>query len=149
MMDTVENSIFQSSTSIREFVKYLYSKDAFKSIIVDDTENMEEISLSVNKALTEISIVMPYIHSIQFYNGITDKMYYTGRGSLSDTDREKREIRELKNSSNSFDSVLRSVNIHKGNSNVNQNVISYFMYSEIENDSFIVFHIDIAWIYYA
>lgn len=146
-MDTVENNIFQSSTSIREFVKYLYSKDAFKSIIVDDNENMEEISLSINKALTETSIVMPYIHSIQFYNGITDKMYYTGRGSLADAEREKREIRELKNSSSSFDSVLRSVNIHRGNSNVNQNVISYFMYSEIENNSFIVFNIDISWIY--
>ena len=39
MMDTVENNIFQSSTSTREFVKYLYSKDAFKSIIVEDRKS--------------------------------------------------------------------------------------------------------------
>lgn len=146
-MDAAENNIFQSSTSIHEFVKYLYSKDAFKSIINDDTENLEEISLSTNKALNEISIVMPYIYSIQFYNGITDKMYYTGMGKLYDSDREKNDIRKLKGSVNSFDSVLRSIEIYKGNAVAKQNVISYFMYSEIENGSFIVFNIDISWIY--
>lgn len=147
-MDFVENNVLQSSVSIREFVKYLYSKNAFKSIIEDDIENMEEISLSVNRAFNEMSIVMPYITSIQFYNGATDKMYYTGYGSLVDAEQEKKELKELKNTAGSFDSVLRSIRLSKGgNAEARHNVISYFMYSEIENGSFITFNIDISWIY--